>query len=66
MITCIFEDGGKGSKRHVTVDGIIVKDNKILLVKRGDNVTNPNKYALPGGFLDRDETLKEGVKREVQ
>lgn len=66
MITCNFENNRKASLRHVTVDAIIIKDNKILLVKRAaDLILEGNKYALPGGFLDRNETASQGVVREV-
>ena len=67
MINCIFENARKASLRHVTIDGLIVKDNKILLVKRAAHlVSNPNKYALPGGFMARDENTKEaGFKCKI-
>lgn len=66
MIKCFFENGGKASLRHVTIDAIIVKNDKILLVKRAANLINPNKYALPGGFLDRDETTRDAIAREIK
>lgn len=67
MITCQFEDGGKGSLRHVTVDAIVLNARKdeIFLIKRAPHLSNPNKYALPGGFLDRDETTVQAILREV-
>lgn len=66
MIECILENGHKTSFRHVTVDVIVVNDkNEILLVKRADNLTNGGKYAIPGGFVDRDETINEAGVREV-
>ncbi len=65
MIKCTFENGGKADLRHVVVDAMVVKDNKILLVKRAPNLLNGNKYGLIGGFMDRDETLKEAVIREA-
>ncbi len=65
MINCTFEDGGKGSLRHVVVHVIAVLNNKILLVKRAPHLTNPNKYGFPGGFIDRDETIPEGAEREL-
>ncbi len=67
MINCTFENGRKASLRHVTIDGLVIKENKILLVKRSETaINNPNKYALPGGFLSRDENTKEAVLREVE
>lgn len=65
MITCTFEDGGKGLLRHVVVDCIVRKDNKILLVKRAAHLDNGGKYALVGGFMSRDETVEETVSREI-
>lgn len=54
--------------RHVTVDAIALdkKRNKILLVKRAPNLYNGGKWALPGGYLDRDENTSEGVLRELK
>lgn len=66
MITCYFENGNEANLRHVCVDALIIRRGKILLVKRSKGAAKyPNKYALPGGFLDRDENTKEGVLREV-
>lgn len=66
MIKCTFEDGGAGHLRHVTVDGIITNNNKILLVKRSHQVpVEAGKFSLPGGYLDHDESANEGIVREV-
>jgi 8-oxo-dGTP diphosphatase len=65
MITCTFEDGGTGSLRHVVVNAIILKDNKLLLTKRSPRITEGNKWSLVGGFVDRDENLEEAIKREI-
>ena len=66
MITCFFEDQGKALLRHVTFTGIAEKNGKILIEKRATNLTQGNKFALPGGFLSRDESVKEGIVREVK
>lgn len=70
MITCYFENNDKVHLRHVVINTIIVKDNKILLEKRGTYNGKPilenGKWGLVGGFLDRDETLIEGAKREAR
>ena len=69
MITCILENGDKPGFRHIVVGAIIVKNGKVLLEKRGTFNGRPilesGKWAIVGGFLDRDETLKEGLKREI-
>lgn len=70
MITCTFEDGGTAKLRHVTVNAIIVRDNKILLGKRGTFNGRPlddaGKWVLIGGFVDRDENLEQALRREIQ
>jgi ADP-ribose pyrophosphatase YjhB (NUDIX family) len=70
MISCQFENGSKANLRHVTVNAIIIKDGKVLLGKRGTFKGKPilesGKWALIGGFFDRDENLTQAVKREVR
>ena len=48
----------------IVVDGILVKDGRICLVKRS---TRPfkNYWALPGGFVEKGETLQHAIVREV-
>ena len=69
MITCHFENKSKAGLRHVVVGVLIVKNKKVLLTKRGTFKGKPilesGKWALPGGFMDRNETLVETAKREV-
>lgn len=65
MITCTFEDGGKGSLRHVVVHAIVEKSGKILLGKRTGDILESGKWGLPGGFLDRNETAAQAVLREL-
>jgi ADP-ribose pyrophosphatase YjhB (NUDIX family) len=69
MITCTFENNNKASLRHVTINAIVVKDNQVLLGKRGvlngKPILESGKWGLLGGFFDRDENLIQAVKREV-
>ena len=66
MITCEFEDGGKGKLRHVTVKALTHNDkNQILLVKRASWLSRPGKYDIPGGFMDRDEDTRNCAIREL-
>lgn len=67
MINCKFENGGETSLRHVTVGAIAVNDKgEILLVRRVPGLHRGNTYAIPGGFLDRDEDIKGAVLRELE
>lgn len=69
MIQCYFDDIRKVSLRHVTVAAITLgkKKDEILLVKRAPNMKeSPDKWSLPGGYLNRDERISEGVLRELK
>ena len=65
MINCEFEKGNKASLRHVVVDNLVIKDDKILLVKRTGKLLEGGKWGLVGGFVERDENIKEAVAREI-
>ena len=48
------------------VGAVLIKNNKILLPKRSTNLKKmPNKYEFPGGKVEKSESLKEGLKREL-
>ncbi|NCQ65851.1 MAG: hypothetical protein COZ34_03750 [Candidatus Pacebacteria bacterium CG_4_10_14_3_um_filter_34_15] len=65
MIRCKWEDGNDALLRHVTVDTLVLKEDKILLIKRTGKLLEGGKWGLLGGFVERDENLKEAVAREV-
>lgn len=45
---------------------MLVKDNKILLLKRANTGFMDGYYGLPAGHLDGNETAREGGAREVK
>jgi len=65
MITCEFEDGGRGKLRHAIVDGIIIKNGQIRLARRAPRLLEGGKWALIGGYMERDETDIQALEREV-
>lgn len=65
MITCTFENDNKAQLRHLVVHCVVVKENKILLEKRAMHLLEGGKWALPGGFVDRDENAEEAAVREL-
>lgn len=65
MLSCYFEDGDKAELRHVAADGLVVRGNEVLLVRRAAHLLEGGKFAIPGGYMKRDETSKEAALREV-
>ena len=66
MINCAFENGDKASLRHAIIDALVLQDDSILLVKRTGKLLEGGKWALVGGFVDRDENLYHTVEREIR
>lgn len=69
MIECDFGDGNKTHLRHATVGSIVLNKTRdeLLLVKRAaDSRFEPNKYDVPGGFMDLNETTEQTALRELQ
>ncbi len=48
-----------------TVDAVILEAGKIVLIKRG-NPPFKGMWALPGGFVECDETVEEATVREAK
>lgn len=48
-----------------TVDAVVVQSGHILLIQRGEHPGN-GLWALPGGFLNANETLNQAVVRELR
>jgi len=66
MLVCEFEDGGKAKLRHVTVHALVIRDNKLLLVKRSEKIIEGGKWGLPSGYTNRNERIEEAVLRELK
>lgn len=65
MINCTFENGGKASLRHVVIDTIVIRENKILLARRTKKILEGGKWGLIAGFMERDEDLFQAAEREI-
>ena len=54
-------------KRIEVVAAIIISENKILCVQRGENKYNyiSKKYEFPGGKIENGESKEEAIKREI-
>ncbi|MFW6014348.1 MAG: NUDIX domain-containing protein [Candidatus Nanoarchaeia archaeon] len=51
-------------KAFLATDIIVLKENNILLIKR-KNEPYKSKYALPGGFVEKEERIEETTIREL-
>ncbi len=49
----------------IGVGAVIIKNGKILLVKRAKE-PNKGKWSIPGGLVRRGETLIEALRREIK
>ncbi|HLL61307.1 MAG TPA: NUDIX hydrolase [Candidatus Nitrosocosmicus sp.] len=56
---------GSFNNRGLTIDAIIIQDNKIVLIKRGLKPAK-GQWALPGGHVEWDETVEDTVIKEVK
>jgi 8-oxo-dGTP diphosphatase len=50
---------------RVAVGAIVIKDGKILLVKR-NKAPHKDFWAIPGGSVELGETLQEAAEREIR
>ena len=48
----------------LTTDAVIIQSGHVLMVKR-DNYPGKGLWALPGGFVEQDETIEQACLREV-
>ncbi len=52
-------------KPNLTVDAVIKKDNSVILIKRKNNPFK-GAWAIPGGFVEYNETVESAVVREAK
>lgn len=57
-------DPSKFERPSVTVDMVIFCENKVLLIKRA-NHPFIDTWALPGGFVEMNETCEQAASREL-
>jgi 8-oxo-dGTP diphosphatase len=48
------------------VAALIIRDNKILVCQRTEEQTMPLKWEFPGGKVERDEDLRDALRRELE
>ncbi|KAA1261027.1 hypothetical protein LF1_35700 [Rubripirellula obstinata] len=53
-----------GKKRGVV--GVIVRDERFLIIRRSKFVTAPSKLCLPGGTMEKGESEVQTLVREMQ
>ncbi len=49
---------------NIRITGILIEDNQILLVKQ--KLSERRNWSLPGGRLERGETMSQGMIREMK
>jgi 8-oxo-dGTP diphosphatase len=49
----------------VGVGGVVIADERVLLIRRGGPPLE-GEWSIPGGMLELGESLKEGVRRELE
>lgn len=50
---------------NIGVGGAVVRDDKLLFIRRASRHGRGN-WQLPGGFIEPNETIEQGVVREVE
>lgn len=54
-----------GPRPSLTVDGVLIEDGKVVLVQR-KNPPFKGSWALPGGFVENNETVEAAAVREFR
>lgn len=62
----IRDQARKDGITHISTGIAVVRDNKILMVRRAEGDFLGGSFELPGGGVDKGETITEGAIREVK
>ena len=54
------------TRRKRGVVGVIIRCDKLLIIRRSLTVTAPGRLCLPGGGIEKGETESEALVREMQ
>jgi 8-oxo-dGTP diphosphatase len=49
----------------VGIKGVIIKDEKVLLIKANKQIEGRDHWEVPGGRIDDDETIEQALRREL-
>jgi len=52
--------------QKIVVAGVLINDNKVLIIQRAENDSFPGLWEIPSGGREPLEKTTEGVKREVK
>ena len=58
--------GGEAAIVRRGAVAVIVRDNRLLLVRRSEHVIAPRMYCFPGGGIEDGETEEEALVRELE
>jgi len=61
----LFEEARKHEVGKFVVGAFVENDGRILLLQRLPNDSYPNMFEIPGGEVEKNETLSFAVKREL-
>lgn len=53
-------------KFYVGVKGVLIKNDKVLLIKGNKKVEGRDHWEVPGGRIDNDETIDQALARELK
>lgn len=53
-------------KFFVGIKGVIIKGDKVLLIKTNGKVEGRDHWEVPGGRIDSDESIEQALRRELK